>query len=227
MRIMLWRAPARPRRVARPLTCGHCCSNQRCMLPQCFAVPSPPAQPCRMAHVACRMLWLHWDRWPMALSCSRSMRCRTRACRTPSASRCRCPSRPGCSPTAGPTTATGALGHTAAVASLVLHSAVHGSTHVSKGPCGPLGAALPELLSTQQDVLRCVATGCTTLQSRRYAVQASHSGHWWDDAFIELMATEVGRGPRTHRHARTHARARARTHERTHMRTHTPRRLTD
>jgi hypothetical protein len=71
----------------------------------------------------------------------------------------------------------------------------------------------------------CVATCCTTLQSRRYAVQAFHSDHWWDDEFIELMATEVGRGPRTHRHARTHARARARTHERTHAhtcaRTHT------
>ena len=73
------------------------------------------------------------------------------------------------------------------------------------------------------DVLYCVATCCTTLQSRRYAVQAFHSDHWWDDAFIELMATEVGRGPRTHKHARTHARARARTHARTHTcaRTHT------
>ena len=197
------------------------------MLLQCLAMPTPPAQPCCMAHVACRMLWLHSDRWPMALSCSRSMRCRTRACRTPSTSRCRCPSRPGCSPTAGPTTATGAPGRLLwRVSSSTARCAREYSREQGTLRYTRRSAARA---AEHADVLRCVATCCTTLQSRRYAVQAFHSDHWWDDAFIELMATEVGRGPRTHRHARTHARARARAHARTHTHAHahTPRRLTD
>ena len=184
----------------------------------------PLASCTAVSHVSCRMLWLHWDRWPMALSCSRSMRRRTRACRTPSASRCRCPSRPGCSPTAGPTTATGALGHTAAVASLGCppQRAVHGSTHVSKGP---LRYPRRSAARAAEHAAGCVVLRCNVLYDVAMA-QVRGPGlpqRPLVGRCIHRADGDRGRSGPTHPQTRTHGRARARTnaHMHTHAYTHT------